>query len=255
MRNTLYILLVLAFGISSCEDYPNDPKSPGAGFKIGNPGMTFLDNQITYSVTTYNTDVTSVVITGAAKATVALSTGEVEADLVKSPVLTGNVTFMETDINIDKENSWTLRLEATGIPSAAVKMEKTTLKSAFSNLNPYKWTPATGDDPEKKEPTQVTTGTDGLYIEYKVKPVVAEPTNIVVEKKVVPKDVDPKTIDFTAEAGTFVAKGQKIKINGSDYNADDTVIFKFTATANTGKSETVNLSFTVAEAEKESTEE
>lgn len=236
MKNNIYIFLFSLLFLGACEDYPEYNHLQGAGIGVSTDGITYLDNEISYSVSAQNPDVTTITLSGGVAAQVPLTGTDTKS---------GSKTFSDSDITMS-EDAWSVQF-TSDLEYKSYITKSYSVSSAFSTLSPFKYTAATDTDDAIKESTGVTTATDGLYIEYSVAPIKATVTAIAISKQVVADGVDPKDVDYMAIVGDFELKGQMIQINGSDYSIGDTVSFKIMATADNGKTETTTISFSVTE--------
>ena len=188
------LLLTLIFSMGCNKDL--DILTEGAGVAVHSNGATELDNNVTFNLTVNNNKCTQLTVTGATTGTISIADGK------------GTFSATTTALGLlaaDSSATLTFTANTEGNPTNSYSVTMT---------NPISIT----------SPDDVIQDDEVQKVYYTVSTVSANVSSVKIETKV-------NSGVYSDVSGTFSTSKDSLSIKGSDYNVNDTVYFKVTATA------------------------
>lgn len=188
------LLLTLIFSLGCNKD--ENLFTEGAGVAVYSDGATELDNNVTFNITANNDKCTQLTVSGATTGTISIADGK------------GTFSATTTALGLlaaDSTATLTFTANTEGNPTNSYSVTMT---------NPISIT----------SPDAVIQDDEVQKVYYTVSTVSAKVSNVKIETKV-------NHGTYSDVTGTFSTSKDSLSIKGSDYNVNDTVYFKVTATA------------------------
>ncbi|OQX72830.1 MAG: hypothetical protein B6D61_13210 [Bacteroidetes bacterium 4484_249] len=235
MKDTRFylILVTLIFFMVSCQkDQEIETTELGTEFFISNDGYTSLDTEVTFSIENQQKNLSKIAME-------VLGITDADDNSVDPPVTNFEITLAngEGTINITSaqlgmtEAGWSAdySFKSSYNGKSIERFGSLSVKNPMSLTSPYIWT-ANDDGDIVETAVTVYQNDDVQYIKYDVSPKRATVEAITIETKV-------NSGDYTEVAGSFDPAFDSLAVVGSNYNANDTVYYRFTATSGSGTHE------------------
>ncbi len=233
MKNfKILIVISLIFFTFSCkkENDRIDTYDLGSEIYISNNGYSSLDDQVTFTVNNPVKNLSEVKV-------IALRIINPDEDILNPPVQdigtisfsdgVGSITISSANLGIT-EAGWTadLKFDAVFNGKPFSRYSSITVDNPMSLTSPYIWAP--NDDGDLEETSVTVYQNDNVqYIKYDVEPYHATVESTTIETKVGANGT------YSDVTGSFDPFKDSLEIIGSNYNANDTVYYRFTSKSGT----------------------